>query len=157
MEFGQQDLKVLSDMLADKPFFFGDEPTNVNNSTHPISSSLSLNSLSFVCSWTWWCLHISPRSTSSTRKSVTHWEISWPNRVPIWSDWLIAWRNAASPIGTTFARPWIWTRICPNPPPKNPKTTKRQPRTKRRATRKKNPRTRTSRKKRYVHVFYYYY
>ncbi|XP_063215779.1 failed axon connections isoform X2 [Bacillus rossius redtenbacheri] len=26
MEFGQNDLKVLSDMLADKPFFFGDEP-----------------------------------------------------------------------------------------------------------------------------------
>ncbi|XP_019864850.1 failed axon connections isoform X2 [Aethina tumida] len=30
MEFGQQDLKVLSDMLADKPFFFGDEPTNLD-------------------------------------------------------------------------------------------------------------------------------
>lgn len=29
-EFGQSDLKVLSDMLADKPFFFGDEPTNVS-------------------------------------------------------------------------------------------------------------------------------
>ncbi|XP_056640545.1 failed axon connections isoform X3 [Diorhabda carinulata] len=29
-EFGQQDLKVLSDMLADKPFFFGDEPTNLD-------------------------------------------------------------------------------------------------------------------------------
>lgn len=28
-EFGQEDLKVLSDMLADKPFFFGDEPTTV--------------------------------------------------------------------------------------------------------------------------------
>lgn len=27
IEFGQNDLKVLSDMLADKPFFFGDEPT----------------------------------------------------------------------------------------------------------------------------------
>lgn len=29
--FGQSDLKVLSDMLADKPFFFGDEPTNVSS------------------------------------------------------------------------------------------------------------------------------
>lgn len=29
IEFGQNDLKVLSDMLADKPFFFGDEPTTV--------------------------------------------------------------------------------------------------------------------------------
>lgn len=28
--FGQSDLKVLSDMLADKPFFFGDEPTTVS-------------------------------------------------------------------------------------------------------------------------------
>lgn len=26
-EFGKQDLKVLSELLADKPFFFGDEPT----------------------------------------------------------------------------------------------------------------------------------
>ena len=30
IEFGQNDLKVLSDMLADKPFFFGDEPTTVS-------------------------------------------------------------------------------------------------------------------------------
>lgn len=30
MEFGKSDLKVLSDMLADKPFFFGDEPTNLD-------------------------------------------------------------------------------------------------------------------------------
>lgn len=29
-EFGKHDLKVLSDILADKPFFFGDEPTNVS-------------------------------------------------------------------------------------------------------------------------------
>lgn len=29
-EFGQGDLKVLSDMLADKPFFFGDEPTTLD-------------------------------------------------------------------------------------------------------------------------------
>lgn len=28
--FGQSDLKVLSDMLADKPFFFGDEPTTLD-------------------------------------------------------------------------------------------------------------------------------
>lgn len=29
-EFGKQDLKVLSDLLADKPFFFGDEPTTLD-------------------------------------------------------------------------------------------------------------------------------
>lgn len=29
-EFGKHDLKVLSDMLADKPFYFGDEPTTVS-------------------------------------------------------------------------------------------------------------------------------
>lgn len=29
LEFGKQDLKVLSELLADKPFFFGDEPTTV--------------------------------------------------------------------------------------------------------------------------------
>uniref|UniRef100_A0A069DSK3 Putative failed axon connections fax protein/glutathione s-transferase-like protein n=1 Tax=Panstrongylus megistus TaxID=65343 RepID=A0A069DSK3_9HEMI len=29
-EFGQHDLKVLSEMLADKPFFFGDEPTTLD-------------------------------------------------------------------------------------------------------------------------------
>uniref|UniRef100_A0A146M3F8 Uncharacterized protein C6orf168 n=1 Tax=Lygus hesperus TaxID=30085 RepID=A0A146M3F8_LYGHE len=29
-EFGQNDLKVLSEMLDDKPFFFGDEPTNLD-------------------------------------------------------------------------------------------------------------------------------
>lgn len=28
--FGKEDLKVLSDLLADKPFFFGDEPTTVS-------------------------------------------------------------------------------------------------------------------------------
>ncbi|XP_019759096.1 failed axon connections isoform X2 [Dendroctonus ponderosae] len=30
IKFGQEDLKVLSDMLADKPFFFGDEPTTLD-------------------------------------------------------------------------------------------------------------------------------
>ncbi|XP_054290327.1 failed axon connections-like isoform X1 [Macrosteles quadrilineatus] len=30
VEFGKQDLKVLSDLLADKPFFFGDEPTTLD-------------------------------------------------------------------------------------------------------------------------------
>lgn len=29
-EFGKNDLKVLSEMLEDKPFFFGDEPTTVS-------------------------------------------------------------------------------------------------------------------------------
>lgn len=30
MQFGCDDLKGLSNMLADKPFFFGDEPTTVS-------------------------------------------------------------------------------------------------------------------------------
>lgn len=30
MEFGQNDLKVLSETLADRPFFFGDEPTTLD-------------------------------------------------------------------------------------------------------------------------------
>lgn len=30
IEFGQNDLKVLSEMLADKPFFFGDEPATLD-------------------------------------------------------------------------------------------------------------------------------
>uniref|UniRef100_A0A1B6MCY9 Failed axon connections n=1 Tax=Graphocephala atropunctata TaxID=36148 RepID=A0A1B6MCY9_9HEMI len=30
VEFGKQDLKVLSDLIADKPFFFGDEPTTLD-------------------------------------------------------------------------------------------------------------------------------
>lgn len=29
-QFGKNDLKVLSDMLGDKPYFFGDEPTLVS-------------------------------------------------------------------------------------------------------------------------------
>lgn len=29
-QFGERDLKVLSDVLADRPFFFGDEPTSVS-------------------------------------------------------------------------------------------------------------------------------
>lgn len=30
IQSGNDDLKVLSEMLADKPFFFGDEPTTVS-------------------------------------------------------------------------------------------------------------------------------
>lgn len=33
-EFGKNDLAVLSDILADKPFFFGDEPTTVSISDY---------------------------------------------------------------------------------------------------------------------------
>lgn len=30
IEFGKNDLRVLSNLLADRPFFFGDEPTLVS-------------------------------------------------------------------------------------------------------------------------------
>lgn len=30
LEFGKNDLRVLSDLLSDRPFFFGDEPTIVS-------------------------------------------------------------------------------------------------------------------------------
>lgn len=30
IEFGKNDLRVLSDLLSDKPFFFGNEPTLVS-------------------------------------------------------------------------------------------------------------------------------
>lgn len=30
IEFGKNDMRVLSDLLSDKPFFFGDEPTLVS-------------------------------------------------------------------------------------------------------------------------------
>ncbi|GAB0087703.1 Failed axon connections [Sergentomyia squamirostris] len=39
-EFGKHDLKVLSDMLADKPFFFGDEPTTLDVVSFAVLSQL---------------------------------------------------------------------------------------------------------------------
>lgn len=45
-QFGCTDLKVLSDTLADKPFFFGDEPTTVSI-TNPLIYCLSLIPLIF--------------------------------------------------------------------------------------------------------------
>lgn len=39
-EFGKFDLKVLSDMLADKPFFFGDEPTSLDIVSFAVLSQL---------------------------------------------------------------------------------------------------------------------
>lgn len=48
-EFGKQDLKVLSELLADKPFFFGDEPTTVRAQTH--SQSINLISNPSVLVW----------------------------------------------------------------------------------------------------------
>lgn len=39
-EFGKHDLKVLSDMLADKPFFFGDEPTTLDIVSFAVLSQL---------------------------------------------------------------------------------------------------------------------
>lgn len=49
LEFGKQDLKVLSELLADKPFFFGDEPTTVRT-TH-VKIIIVLNRKSF-------CTHV---------------------------------------------------------------------------------------------------
>jgi glutathione S-transferase len=39
-EFGKHDLKVLSDMLADKPFYFGDEPTSLDVVSFAVLSQL---------------------------------------------------------------------------------------------------------------------
>lgn len=39
-EFGKNDLKVLSDMLADKPFYFGDEPTTLDIVSFAVLSQL---------------------------------------------------------------------------------------------------------------------
>lgn len=39
-EFGRHDLKVLSDMLADKPFYFGDEPTTLDVVSFAVLSQL---------------------------------------------------------------------------------------------------------------------
>ncbi|XP_055682696.1 failed axon connections-like [Lutzomyia longipalpis] len=39
-EFGKHDLKVISDMLADKPFFFGDEPTTLDVVSFAVLSQL---------------------------------------------------------------------------------------------------------------------
>lgn len=39
IEFGKNDLRVLSDLLNDRPFFFGDEPTLVSD--HFIYNSIA--------------------------------------------------------------------------------------------------------------------
>jgi glutathione S-transferase len=39
-EFGKHDLKVLSDILADKPFYFGDEPTTLDVVSFAVLSQL---------------------------------------------------------------------------------------------------------------------
>ncbi|KAG4066591.1 hypothetical protein HA402_007227 [Bradysia odoriphaga] len=39
-EFGKRDIKVLSDILADKPFFFGDEPTTLDVVSFAVLSQL---------------------------------------------------------------------------------------------------------------------
>lgn len=67
-EFGRNDLKVLSEMLADKPFFFGDEPTTVSRVPCRVLGWDSEPSRSFFCvfsSWTWWPSECCPRSTTS--------------------------------------------------------------------------------------------
>lgn len=38
LEFGKNDLRVLSDLLSDRPFFFGDEPTIVSIFGHSTNS-----------------------------------------------------------------------------------------------------------------------
>ena len=55
MEFGQNDLKVLSEMLADKPFFFGDEPTTVSMKIQCDGSSWNW---SYRLTSSYWCLCI---------------------------------------------------------------------------------------------------
>lgn len=45
-EFGKNDLAVLSDILADKPFFFGDEPTTVSIRT---SAWISIEIARYIC------------------------------------------------------------------------------------------------------------
>lgn len=70
-EFGKQDLKVLSELLADKPFFFGDEPTTVsrtknlgNTSDAKVPSFRHFSSIaSHSPSW--------PRSTTFPTRSST--------------------------------------------------------------------------------------
>lgn len=52
-EFGKRDIKVLSDILADKPFFFGDEPTTVGTQIYiiPNGNEFTNRNVSFH-SWT---------------------------------------------------------------------------------------------------------
>lgn len=45
-QFGCTDLKVLSDTLADKPFFFGDEPTTVSIVSHDNASPIAIQVVS---------------------------------------------------------------------------------------------------------------
>lgn len=68
-KFGQDDLKVLSDMLADKPFFFGDEPTTV--SYCGTSNELPVVDTSIDFSWMQSLSQIWLKSTSSTKKLAT--------------------------------------------------------------------------------------
>lgn len=88
IEFGQNDLKVLSDMLADKPFFFGDEPTTVSTlrlcpcRTDPELQFFMLLLVHF--SWTSWHLLAWRRYTSLTKRFSTRYETTCRTAVPIW-------------------------------------------------------------------------
>lgn len=50
-EFGKNDLKVLSEILADKPFFFGDEPTTVNIKLNFTFICILIIDFFFMFSW----------------------------------------------------------------------------------------------------------
>lgn len=59
IKMGKDDLKVLADMLGDKTFFFGDEPTTVRNAFH-----------SFLNGWN---RVVSKTAFSSFLLSLTSW------------------------------------------------------------------------------------
>lgn len=50
IEFGKNDLRVLSDYLSDRPFFFGDEPTLVSL-TDNLAGTLIIKKVLFYFMW----------------------------------------------------------------------------------------------------------
>lgn len=142
-EFGKNDLKVLSDILADKPFYFGDEPTTVSIRIHfnRITVALDLidcfldayntilstfthfsffffSSSLFIAlnahSWTLFHSLFWLNSHSSRKMLISHWETTSKNRAKIWSVTYRESRNDASQIGMKSAPSLIWTLICQN-------------------------------------------
>lgn len=74
-QFGCADLKVLSDILADKPFFFGDEPTTVNFNSFIkiVFIQFLINPFCYLVrnSWMWWHSRILPKFSTSTKTRRT--------------------------------------------------------------------------------------